>query len=159
MTKIHEGSMIRDAGKKVTSEAILLKTILKRTGLHNHTLITRKAIIGLTDWCTEHLRLKKKKTKKNSSDVAAFFANNNSGHFSIFQMHCFLTRNINNLETQRPYKKTINLENLKLICEKRKYLAVSTLFVYYFFVKVDQNIWKTANKSSSIDTNQILFSN
>ena len=54
----------RCIGKKVTSEAILLKTILKRTGLHNHTLITRKAIIGLTDWCTEHLRLKKKKTKK-----------------------------------------------------------------------------------------------
>ena len=69
-----------------------------------------------------------------------FLANNNSENFSIFQMHCFLTRNINNLETQRPYKKTVNLENLKLICEKRKHLAVSTLFVYYFFVKVDQNI-------------------
>lgn len=54
----------RCIGKKVTSEAILLKTILKRTGLHNHTLITRKAIIGLTDWCAEHLRLKKKKKQR-----------------------------------------------------------------------------------------------
>ena len=36
-----------------------------------------------------------------------------------------------------PYKKTVNLENLKLIC-KKKDLAVSTLFFYYFFVEVDQ---------------------
>ena len=84
----------RCIGKKVTSEAILLKTILKRTGLHNHTLITRKAIIGLTDWCTEHLRLKKKKNKENSSDVAAFFANNNSEHFSKFQIGIVSSREI-----------------------------------------------------------------
>ena len=116
----------------MTCGALLLKTILKRTGLHNDTLITRKAIIGLTDWCTEHPR--------KLVPLAAFFANNNSEHLCIFQIHCFLTRKINNLETQRPYKKTVNLENLKLICEKGKYLAVSTLFVYYFFVKVDQNI-------------------
>ena len=57
----------RCTGKKMTCGALLLKTILKRTGLHNDTLITRKAIIGLTDWCTEHLRLKKKQNKENSS--------------------------------------------------------------------------------------------
>ena len=68
ITTIQDGSMIRDAlAKKMTYGALLLKTILKRTGLHNDTLITRKAIIGLTDWCTEHLRLKKKQNKENSS--------------------------------------------------------------------------------------------
>ena len=93
--------------------------------------------------------------------MAAFFANNNSEHFCIFQMHCFqlcfLTRNINNLETRRPYKKTVNLENLKLICEKKGPSGFNVICLL-FFVKVYQNICKTANKSSSIDTNQILVS-
>ena len=117
-----------------------IKNDFEKNGPHNDTLITRKAIIGITDWCTEHLRLKKKTKQRKLVPLAAFFANNNSEHLCIFQMHCFLTRKINNLETQRPNKKTVNLENLKLICEKRKYLAVSTLFVYFFFLEVEQNI-------------------
>ena len=79
----------RCIGKKVTSEAILLKTILKRTGLHNHTLITRKAIIGLTDWCTEHLRLKKKKTKKTRPMWPRFSPTTIANIFPNFKLALF----------------------------------------------------------------------
>ena len=56
---------------------------------------------------------------------------------------------INNLETQGSYKTTVNLKNLN---PSRGLKATRS------FVKVEQNVYKTVNKSASILTNQILFS-
>ena len=60
----------------------------------------------------------------------------------------------NNLTTQRSIKKTVNLENLNF--KKKIYRAVSKLCASLF--KVVQNVYKTANKCTSINTNQILLS-
>ena len=51
---------------------------------------------------------------------------------------------VNNIETKRSYKRTVNLKNLNFF---KKLLA-----------NVNQNVYKTANKRTSIHTNQILVS-
>jgi len=60
---------------------------------------------------------------------------------------------INNLETKRSYKRTVNLKNLNFL----KNLS-SGLKIIRSFVKVNRNVSKTANKSASIHSNQILLS-
>ena len=47
----------------------------------------------------------------------------------------------------------VNLENLKFL----KHL-LSGIKIICSFVKVDQNVYKTANKSASLQTNQMLLS-
>ena len=47
----------------------------------------------------------------------------------------------------------VNLENLKFL--KR---LLSGIKIICLFVKVDQNVYKTANKSASLQTNQMLLS-
>ena len=59
---------------------------------------------------------------------------NCSPYFTILQV-------ISNLETQRSYKITVNLKNLKLV----KNLSSGSQIIY-------QNVYKTANKSVSINT-------
>ena len=53
---------------------------------------------------------------------------------------------LNNLETQRSYKTTVNLKNINFF---KKNLS-SGLNIIRLFVKVDQNVYKTDNKSASI---------
>ena len=47
----------------------------------------------------------------------------------------------------------VNLENLKFL----KHL-LSGIKIICLFVKVDQNVYKTADKSASLQTNQMLLS-
>ena len=60
---------------------------------------------------------------------------------------------INNLAIKRSYKKKFNLKNLNFL----KGLS-SGLKIIRNFDKEDQNVYKTANKSTSIRTNQTLLS-
>ena len=60
---------------------------------------------------------------------------------------------VNNFETQRSYKTTVNLERLSL---KKK---ISNGFkIIRLFVQVDQNIFKNANNSTLLYANQIPLS-
>ena len=47
----------------------------------------------------------------------------------------------------------VNLENLKLLKS-----LLSGIKIICLFVKVDQNVYKTANKNASLQTNQMLLS-
>ena len=47
----------------------------------------------------------------------------------------------------------MDLENLKFFKS-----LLSGIKIICLFVKVDQNVYKTANKSASLQTNQMLFS-
>ena len=60
---------------------------------------------------------------------------------------------INNLETKRSYKRKVNLTNINFF----KNLS-GGLKIIHLFVKEDQNVYKTINKSASIHTNQTLLS-
>ena len=59
----------------------------------------------------------------------------------------------NDHETWRSYKTTINLNNVTFF-KKKIYQVVSKLFAYFF--KVVLNVFKTADKSTSIHTTQIV---
>ena len=61
---------------------------------------------------------------------------------------------INNLETQRSYKRRL----ISRISSFIKNLSCG-LKIICLVVKVDQNVYKTANKSASIHTNEIILSN
>ena len=60
---------------------------------------------------------------------------------------------INNLETKRSYKRKVNLTNINFFKNLSGGLKIIRLFV-----KEDQNVYKTINKSASIHTNQTLLS-
>ena len=60
---------------------------------------------------------------------------------------------IDNLETKRSYKRTVNLKNLNFLKK-----ALQWFKNYSLIVKVNRNVSKTANKSASIHSNQILLS-
>ena len=60
---------------------------------------------------------------------------------------------IDNLETKRTYKRTVNLKNLNFLKK-----ALWWFKNYSLIVKVNRNVSKTANKSASIHSNQILLS-
>ena len=64
-TKRWEGIKLLPIKSHITALVPILSHFLMKT--NDHTLTTRKAIIGLTDWCTELEILKKKKNIENSS--------------------------------------------------------------------------------------------
>ena len=57
------------------------------------------------------------------------------------------------METKRSYKRKVNLKNLNFLNK-----SSSGSKSFRWFLKVDQNIYKTANKSASIHINQTLLS-
>ena len=61
---------------------------------------------------------------------------------------------INNLETQRSYKRRL----ISRISNFLKNLSCGSKIICVV-VKVDQNVYKTANKSASTNTNEIIVSN
>ena len=61
---------------------------------------------------------------------------------------------INNLETQRSYKRRL----ISRISNFLKNLSCGSKIIC-LVVKVDQNVYKTANKSASTNTNEIIVSN
>ena len=70
---------------------------------------------------------------------------------AICSLYVTALQDINNLETKRSYKRTVNLENLNFFLKKS---LLSGLKIIRLFLKVDQNVYKTANKSASMQANQ-----
>ena len=64
-------------------------------------------------------------------------------------------RCINNLKIKRSYKRKVNLKNLKF---SKKSIERFKNYSLTEFVKEDQNVYKTANKSALMHTNRTLLS-